>query len=63
MNEDTWLPKDLNIIGDCNHNVVANKTVEQFLQTKGVTETFLIDDEHYNYDAHKLIAEEFVPYI
>lgn len=60
MNESTWLPKDLNIIGDCNHSVVASKTVEQFLQTKGNLETFLIDDEHYNYDAHKLIAEDFV---
>lgn len=63
MNENTWIPKDLNIIGNCNHSVVASKTVEQFLQTKGNLETFYIDDEHYNNDAHKLIAEEFVPNI
>jgi len=61
INEQTWLPEDLNIIGDCSYGKVANKSVDTFLSTKG--KTFTIDDEHYNVEAHQLIANEYVPNI
>lgn len=60
INDHTWLPKDLNMIGSV-QAVVPDKTVEQFLLTKGELENFLIDDEHFNLDAHSLIGNEFIP--
>ena len=63
INENTWLPNDLNIIGDCSYGKVANQNVRQFLEGKGAIDSFTIDDEHFNLDAHNLIANEFVTQI
>ena len=62
INDITHLPKDLNMIGDCNYGIVADKTVDQFLTEQGL-ETNFIDDEHYTTDVHKLIADKFIPQI
>ena len=62
VNDQTWLPKDLNIVGDCSYATVAHQTVDQFLKTKDRDQCF-IDDEHYDVDTHKLIAEEYIPLI
>lgn len=61
INDDTWLPKDLNIIGDCSYAKVATQNVKQFLEERNALVT--IDDEHFDSTAHKLIAKEFIPNI
>ena len=60
MNDQTWLPKDLNMIGNIQADV-SEKTVLQFLLTKGKLEEFVVDDEHFNLEAHTLIANEYIP--
>lgn len=60
MNDQTWLPKDLNMIGNIQADV-SEKTVLQFLLTKGELEEFVVDDEHFNLEAHTLIANEYIP--
>jgi len=61
INENTWLPKDLNMIGDCSYARVSNQNVREFLESKNALVT--IDDEHFDKTAHELIANEFVPNI
>lgn len=61
MNDLTWLPKDLNIIGDCSHASIATESAEQFLKNNNAV--IKVDDEHFDTTAHKLIANEFVPNI
>lgn len=63
INENTWLPKDLNMLGDCSYGKVANQNVIQFLESKNPIDSFTIDDEHFNKEAHTLIAKEFVTQI
>jgi hypothetical protein len=63
INEDTWLPKDLNMLGNCSYGKVATQNVREFLESKSNADSFTIDDEHYNVEAHQLIANEFVPNI
>lgn len=63
INENTWLPKDLNMLGDCSYGKVSSKTVHEFLSDKADLNSFTIDDEHFNEEAHKLIASEFIPQI
>jgi len=60
INDHTWLPKDLNMIGNVQADV-ADKTVTQFLLTKGELQDFVIDDEHFNIKAHSLIANDYIP--
>lgn len=60
INDQTWLPKDLNMFGDCSYATVAHQTVDQFLKAEDKDQCF-IDDEHYDIDTHKLIAEKFIP--
>lgn len=60
MNDQTWLPKDLNMIGNIQADV-SEKTVLQFLLTKGELKEFVVDDEHFNLEAHTLIANEYIP--
>ena len=62
INNITWLPKDLNMFGDCSYATVADQTVEQFLKTLQKDQC-LIDDEHYDVETHKLIAEQYIPQI
>ena len=62
INDQTWLPKDLNIIGNVQADV-SDETVTQFLLTKGVLQDFVVDDEHFNVKAHTLIANEYIPNI
>ena len=63
INEDTWLPKDLNMLGDCSYGKVANQTVKDFLESKDNLDSFTIDDEHFDTNAHILIANEFITQI
>jgi hypothetical protein len=63
INENTWLPKDLNMLGDCSYGKVANQNVREFLESKNNIDSFTIDDEHFNNEAHILIAREFIPNI
>ena len=63
INENTWLPKDLNMLGDCSYGKVANQNVLQFLESKNSIDSFTIDDEHFNKEAHTLIAKEFITQI
>lgn len=58
MNDLTWIPKDLNIIGDCSYASVANQTVTEFLETRNALN--YIDDEHFDKATHELIANEFI---
>jgi hypothetical protein len=60
INDQTWLPKDLNIIGNVQADV-SEKTATQFLLTKGELQDFVVDDEHFNLEAHTLIANEYIP--
>ena len=62
INDQTWLPKDLNMIGNVQADV-SDETVTQFLLTKGVLQDFVVDDEHFNVKAHTLIANEYIPNI
>ena len=50
------------MFGDCSYATVAHQTVDQFLKAEGKDQCF-VDDEHYDIDTHKLIAEKFIPQI
>ena len=51
------------MLGDCSYGKVSSKTVHEFLSDKADLNLFTIDDEHFNEEAHKLIASEFIPQI
>jgi hypothetical protein len=59
------MPKDLNFYGPLENCIRAEVSAETFIKDKHKLniEEMVLDGEHYNYNVHKIIANEFIPYI
>lgn len=63
MADKVVFPENYNLYQKINP-IIAPITVETYFRNKGVNvDNFLIDDEHYNYDYHKMIAMEYIPWL
>jgi hypothetical protein len=58
-------PSYSNYYGKLKNTIISPKTVETFFKNKGIDhKNYLIEDqEHYNEQYHKMIAESFLPWL
>ena len=65
INDRVVMPKDLNFYGPLENCIRAEVSAETFIKDKHKLniEQMVLDGEHYNYNVHKIIANEFIPYI
>ena len=65
INDRVVMPKDLNFYGPLENCIRAEVSAETFIKDKHKLniEEMVLDGEHYNYNVHKIIANEFIPYI
>jgi len=65
INERVVMPKDLSFYGNLGNCNYGNISAQEFIMKKHKfdIEDRQVDGEHYNYNVHKIIAEEYIPYI
>ena len=63
MNDKIHLPEDYELYGTLSNTKMFRTSAEEYLQSIGydLQNYLTIDQEHYNEDAHKLIANYFLP--
>lgn len=65
INERVVMPDDLNFYGPLENCVLADISAEEFIKKKHKIniQDLTVDSEHYNYNVHKIIAHEYIPYL
>ena len=58
-------PTDFDYYGDLKVTKIASQTIEDYMKSINIDpdKHFLSDNEHYNTEFHKSIAENYIPWI
>ena len=65
INERVVMPNDLEFYGPLENCIRSDVSVETFIKNKHKLkiEEHTVDGEHYSFNVHKIIGEEFIPYL